>query len=49
MLTLNHELANNGVKAKMYTVEFGALNNSRVSGTAELILEGSTLTVSITA
>ena len=44
-----NELANNAAKTKMYTVEFGALNNSGVTGTAELILEGSTLTVSITA
>lgn len=44
-----NELANNGAKAKMYTVEFGSLNNSGVSGTAELSLEGSTLTVSISA
>lgn len=44
-----NEMANNGAKAKMYTVEFGALNNSGVSGTAELSLEGSTLTVTISA
>lgn len=44
-----NELANNGAKAKMYMVEFGELNNSGVSGTAELILEGSSLTVNITA
>ncbi len=44
-----NELANNGSKAKMYMVEFGELNNSGVSGTAELILEGSSLTVNITA
>ena len=44
-----NELANNGAKAKMYTVEFGSLNDSGVSGTAELSLEGSTLTVTINA
>lgn len=44
-----NELANNGAKAKMYTVEFGSLNGSDVSGTAQLHLEGSTLTVDITA
>ena len=44
-----NELANNGAKAKMYTVEFGSLNGSGVSGTAQLRLEGSTLTVDITA
>lgn len=43
------DVANNGAKAKMYSVEFGSLNNSGVSGTAELSLEGSTLRVSITA
>ncbi len=43
-----NELANNG-KAKMYTVDFGSLNNSGVTGTAELSLEGSTLTVNISA
>lgn len=44
-----NELANNGSKAKMYTVNFGSLNDSGVSGTAELSLSGSTLTVNITA
>ncbi|GAA4318308.1 hypothetical protein [Christiangramia aestuarii] len=44
-----NELANNGSKAKMYTVEFGSLNESGVSGTAELSLTGSTLTVNISA
>ena len=44
-----NELANNSSKAKMYTVEFGSLNDSGVSGTAELSLDGSTLTVNITA
>ena len=44
-----NELANNGSKAKMYTVEFGSLNGSGVSGNAQLRLEGSTLTVDITA
>ncbi|MDX1545166.1 MAG: hypothetical protein R3214_14620, partial [Christiangramia sp.] len=43
------DVANNGAKAKMYSVEFGSLNNSGVSGSAELSLEGSTLRVSITA
>ncbi len=44
-----NEMANNGAKAKMYTIVFGELNNSGVSGTAELMLENSTLTVSISA
>ena len=44
-----NELANNGSKAKMYSVEFGSLNDSGVSGTAVLSLEGSTLTVNISA
>ena len=44
-----NELANNGAKAKMYTVDFGSLNDSGVTGSAELSLEGSTLTVNISA
>ncbi|HKJ48551.1 MAG TPA: hypothetical protein VJ973_05650, partial [Christiangramia sp.] len=43
------ELASNSSKAKMYTVDFGSLNDSGVSGAAELSLVGSTLTVNITA
>ncbi len=36
-------------KAKIYTVDFGMLNDSGVSGTAELTLLGDQLTVHITA
>lgn len=43
------DIPNNGSKAKMYTVNFGELNNSGVSGTAELVLEGVDLTVRISA
>lgn len=41
--------ASNAAKAKMYTVDFGALNNSGVSGTAELTLIGDQLTVKVNA
>ena len=48
-LHVKYENANNGAKAKMYTVDFGELNGSGVTGTAELILEGNDLTVTIMA
>ena len=41
--------ASNATKAKMYTVDFGALNNSGVSGSAELTLMGDQLTVKVNA
>lgn len=41
--------ASKAAKAKMYTVDFGALNNSGVSGTAELTLIGDQLTVKVNA
>ena len=43
------DIPNNGAKAKTYMVSFGELNNSGVSGTAELILNGVDLTVKISA
>lgn len=42
-----NDIPNNGKNAKMYTVDFGELNDSGVSGTAELILEGVDLTVKL--
>ena len=41
--------ASNATNAKMYTVDFGALNNSGVSGSAELTLIGDQLTVKVNA
>lgn len=43
------DIPNNAAKAKIYSVNFGELNNSGVSGTAELILDGVDLTVKISA
>lgn len=43
------DIPNNGAKAKMYTVNFGELNSSGVTGTAELTLDGVNLTVKISA
>lgn len=43
------DIPNNAANAKMYSVNFGELNNSGVSGTAELILDGVNLTVKISA
>ncbi|MCP9201360.1 hypothetical protein MKO06_15730 [Gramella sp. GC03-9] len=43
------DLPNNGAKAKTYTVNFGELNGSGVSGMAELVLDGANLTVRISA
>ncbi len=40
---------NDAAKTKMYTVNFGELNNSGVSGSAELTLMGDKLTVTINA
>ncbi len=40
---------NQDAKPKMYTVDFGALNNSGVSGSAELTLIGDQLTVKVNA
>lgn len=42
-----NDIPNNGEKAKMYSVNFGELNNSGVTGTAELILDGVNLTVKV--
>lgn len=42
-----NDIPNNGEKAKMYTVNFGELNDSGVMGTAELILDGVNLTVKV--
>ena len=44
-----HKDVNNSAKAKYYTADISALNNSGVSGTAELVLEGNQLTVTINA
>lgn len=44
-----HKDANMSAKAKYYTADLSALNNSGVSGTAELTLMGNELTVMITA
>ncbi len=44
-----NDIPNNGKKEKNYTVSFGELNDSGVSGTAELILKGVDLTVKISA
>ncbi|MUP46580.1 hypothetical protein E0K83_12610 [Gramella sp. BOM4] len=43
------DIPNNGAKAKTYTVNFGELNGSGVSGMAELVLDGVNLTVRISA
>ena len=45
----DEKAASNAAKAKMYTVDFGALNNSGVSGSAELTLMGDQLTVKVNA
>lgn len=44
-----NDIPNNAEKAKRYTVNFGELNESGVSGTAELILDGVNLTVKVSA
>lgn len=44
-----HKDVNMSAKAKYYTADLSALNNSGVSGTAELVLEGNELTVTINA
>ena len=44
-----HKDVNMSAKAKYYTAELSALNNSGVSGTAELVLEGNELTVTVNA
>ncbi len=44
-----HKDVSNSAKAKYYTAELSELNNSGVSGTAELTLMGNELTVKITA
>ena len=44
-----NEIPNNGAKAKLYQVNFAELNNSGVTGMAELVLDGVNLTVRISA
>ncbi len=44
-----HKDVNQSAKAKYYTADLSMLNNSGVSGTADLVLEGNELTVTIWA
>lgn len=48
-LQSSHKDVNSAAKAKIYTAELSALNGSNVWGTAELVLEGNELTVTINA
>ena len=43
------DIPNNAAKAKMYSVTFGELNESGVTGSAELVLDGVNLWVKISA
>ena len=43
------DIPNNAAKAKMYSVNFGELNESGVTGSAELVLDGVNLWVKISA
>lgn len=48
-LNAAHKEVNASAKAKIYTAELSPLNNSGVTGTAELVLIGNELTVTINA